>query len=337
VGAQYSADKFGNFNEGSNDFIYNLITTLKFNSNGIQTKDSGDYLLKDAMIHVISNYSVFKAGASNINPEKAWYDGNILKYTKYNNDFLGPQLDASHEADDSEIREVTQVMAALSQNPRTTKRAYDVYKSISKIIERSLIPYKEMLTYDINTTSRYFSKKVFKALKNSSIQGLGKVIAETFSSDQTIPFSHPHFFQTFVRDMVSNMNEQFISRPYKGMAATLMPSEDIILVYEDINGNIYTQEDVAKLAFEEYIPGELIKDNETIISDYINSNFSNVEHEIELSNVLPNDNIIIEEEVEDIKTYPNGVLSEITLKKVPKSLKTIQEYYAFKNNYKGRI
>lgn len=61
-GAQYSTDEDGNFNEGSNELLYEVVTTPDINNN---------YPLKDKMIHVISNLSAMKAGGTNVNPATA--------------------------------------------------------------------------------------------------------------------------------------------------------------------------------------------------------------------------------------------------------------------------
>ena len=57
-GGAYSTDGKGNFNEGSNELLYKVITTADSN---------GKYPLKDKIIHVISNLSAVKAGATNVN------------------------------------------------------------------------------------------------------------------------------------------------------------------------------------------------------------------------------------------------------------------------------
>ena len=57
-GGEYSTDAEGNFNEGSNELLYEVITT---------PNREGEYVLKNRMIHVISNLSAVKAGASNVN------------------------------------------------------------------------------------------------------------------------------------------------------------------------------------------------------------------------------------------------------------------------------
>jgi len=67
------------------------------------------------MIHIISNLSAVKAGATNVNSSDLWTKDSDLAYYTFNNRFMGPQLDASHHADESKIKEVTQVIGAISK------------------------------------------------------------------------------------------------------------------------------------------------------------------------------------------------------------------------------
>jgi hypothetical protein len=55
IGAQYSVDEDGNFNEESNERLYDIV---------INTNDG---ILKTKMIHILSNVSALKAGATGIN------------------------------------------------------------------------------------------------------------------------------------------------------------------------------------------------------------------------------------------------------------------------------
>ena len=57
-GGEYSTDQNKIFNEGSNDLLYQIVTTAD---------DDGNYILKDKLIHIISNASAVKAGGTNIN------------------------------------------------------------------------------------------------------------------------------------------------------------------------------------------------------------------------------------------------------------------------------
>ena len=54
---------------------------------------------------------------------------------------MGPQLDAGHEVDASEIKEVTQVISALAQNGNTAHLAREAYNDIATVIKSAAAPY----------------------------------------------------------------------------------------------------------------------------------------------------------------------------------------------------
>ena len=87
IGAEFSVDADGNFNEESNERLYDII---------INTNDG---ILKNKMIHVLSNQSALKAGAAGLNGRHLWTEDSPLLFSTYKSRFMGPQLDASHEAD----------------------------------------------------------------------------------------------------------------------------------------------------------------------------------------------------------------------------------------------
>jgi len=55
---------------------------------------------------------------------------------------MGPQLNANHQLDDSEIKEVTQVISGLAQNRDTAHLAEEAYRSIAQVIENSAKEYQ---------------------------------------------------------------------------------------------------------------------------------------------------------------------------------------------------
>ena len=59
-------------------------------------------------------------------------NGDYLSYSTFKNRFIGPQLDANHEANDSRIKEITQVISALAQNPNTAEIAQEAYEEIGR-------------------------------------------------------------------------------------------------------------------------------------------------------------------------------------------------------------
>lgn len=315
-GAETSVDvkadgTFG-FSEGSNELLYDLIINA--------TNNTGEYALKSGMIHIVSNASAFKSGATNINLSSAWTDDNDLKlsYTTYNGRYIGPQLDANHEADASKIKEITQIISALSQNPKTAQIAKEVYDDLAKIIEISAEPYiKKITNLNPELKEKYYkqlSLSFAHALNRSDGTNLARTIAESFGHGALLPFSNQSFFREFTRDLITKMNNEFIVRYYNGLAMVLNPSHGIIQIYEDSTGRIYAQDDLMLEAFNqpEYLGKGLT--NSEILTDYLNKKFP--KERVTIDKVMPGGN------------YENELGEIINVNK-------IEDYYEFKEKYNG--
>ena len=338
LGGHDSSDEKGNFNEGSNELLFDLITS----------KDSvGNYPLKDKIIHIISNKSAVKAGSINLNAiikntdgtiQNPWKNSDPLLYSTYKGRFMGPQLDANHTADSSQIKEITQVISALAQNGSTSDLATEAYQDIANVIKKSAAPYLKYMiprvTKVINGQEvevegtiakddlyKYIAGKFINTVLNSKGNNLTKTLLESFSSDvkgsfgdAKIPFSNQNFFQQFVRDIITRMNNEFITRYYSGIGAILNPSHGIIQLYEDSSGNIHTQADVYKKAIKEYDPNKylpgVINNNIDIFNKHIEENFKPIDTtrgKIQLGDTV----------IEDGKQI---------------QLNTLKKYYEFKEN-----
>lgn len=314
VGAEYTVNENFIPNEASNDFLYELVTSFE---------QDGTYPLKNRMIHIISNKSAIKSGATNLNSAEAWKHDEKLGYFTVTNRHYGPQLDANHHADLSKIREITQIVSALAQNPRTAYLAEEVYNDLAKIIETSLEDYKQYLRglnkSQIKLLSRKLSDQLFDAIEGTRNVGLAQTIAESFKAGQLIPFSNQHFFQIFVRDMITRMNNDFISRYYHGIGAVLNPSHNIIQVFQK-NGSAITQQDLLIEAINKYRENpytldDRIPTNDEIFQEYIREQFP--DEPITMDKINPGDII------------KNAITGEIY------NLSDPEKYYAFKDSYTG--
>ena len=273
-GAEYSVDVNGNLNEGSNELLYKIVTT---------EDNNGKYILKDKMIHVLSNLSSVKTGATNVNSKEKWNNDKPLAFFTFQNRFMGPQLDAGHEADASQIKEVTQVISALAQNSKTAALALEAYNDIAMVIKKATEPYLKYLNpkdeqgnkIDINKEElyKYLSDKFVKTIQNTKGDNIAKVLVQSFSKDVNIPFSNQNFYVAFVRDIITRMNNEFITRYYSGTGAILIPSHKIVQVYDipQIDGSYLTvtQEDLAKEAFKNFDKSIAGLTNKQIINNYI--------------------------------------------------------------------
>ncbi len=296
------------FSEGSNDLIYDLVTSYVDND--------GKYILKDKMIHFISNGSSFKSGQINLNPSRLWESNERLTYTTFKNDYIGPQLDANHSANESKIKEITQIISALAQNPTTAYLANEVYQDIARIIKESSKKYysssDNLTEKQINDFYTVLSKQFAYNLANSEGTTLAKTIAETFGIGQLLPFSNQHFFRDFTREMITKMNNEFITRYYPGLGAVINPSHGIVQLYQGKDGKIYKQSELRKLAFKwgTSLPDVKVLSNNQILDKYLETFF-------------PNDNITVGEV---------NLWDTILIDGKPVTLNTLEKYYNFKTN-----
>jgi hypothetical protein len=274
------------------------------------------------MIHVISNKSTFKSGGTNIHTSDYWENGEDLKYMTYNNRHMGIQLDATHDIVGAKMKEVTQMMSALAQNPDSAPRAAEMYEALASNIERAIKKIygkkiKEGETEESLLKARYtsISKSLVQSLNNSSNKGLAAIIAETFEHGELIPFSNQSFFKEFIKELVVKLNKDFITRYYPGSGTILTPSHNIITIYENENGDKFSQEDVADLAIKWHTSGvsddRLGKTTEEIIDAYINENFG--VREVDTGKIQLLDTVVIDGKLE--------------------KLDTIEKYYRFKHKH----
>lgn len=245
IGGMYSVDQYGNFNEGSNELLYDIV----INAN------NGE--LKNKIIHVISNGSSLKAGASNLNARNYWTNSKNLLYTTYDNRFMGPQLDASHGVDSSEIKEITQLVSALAQGGFTTDLALEAYNDIASVIKQSASKYMKGLSSNNSHLYKYLTDKFIQTIERSKGEGIAKNLIDSIKEDGVkIPFSNPNFFNLFVKDVIVRLNDEFISRYYSGIGSVLIPSHGIIQLYDIPTGDgtyrVATQEDLIKEALDNH-------------------------------------------------------------------------------------
>ena len=258
-------------------------------------------------------------------------------YSSFDNKYMGPQLDANHDSDGSEVKEVSQVLSALAQNGFTGELAEDVYNSLAQIIKTSAEPYVNKINSEkLNDLSKLLSKKFFDSVTKSDNVSLAKSILETFDQGKIIPFSNQNFFQLFVRDVISRMNNEFISRYYSGIAAILNPSHNMIQVYEDVNGNVYSQEDISYEAIENY-DKSLNLTSDQIINNYINTKFKSVS--VLAEEINPGDTVKVKEIIKDYQTHAiTGQSIELEEEVyIDYTLDTIEKYYEFKEKNKGKF
>lgn len=243
-GGAFSARKSGNrivYTEGSIDFVNSVIKKHALNTEKV--KDGID--LRDKMIAMFAMKSAVKNGAGNINASKLLESGNedAVQTIDFNTDYFGIQLDAGHEADESTVSEITQVMSAVSENNFTPELFNDLYQSISNIVESSLKSFNALASKD---QIKELTKMFVKELRNSSQTSNSKSIVEAIYKDgeAILPLSNPTIYAQFISSVISRINTDYIRRKFSGAAMVLHPSQGMFKIFESKNGKTYIYEDL---------------------------------------------------------------------------------------------
>ena len=67
----------------------------------------------------------------------------------------------------------------------------------------------------------YIAERFVKTLNNTKGDNIAKVLVHSFEQDLKIPFSNQNFYVAFVRDIITKMNNEFITRYYSGIGQYL--------------------------------------------------------------------------------------------------------------------
>ncbi len=294
-GAQYSVDSDFHLNENSQDMLYDFVTKNN---------------LKEKMIHYVSNHTTLKSGATNLNPSYCWTDdadanGPInLSYSTYDRKNIGVQLSATRSVEGETVREVTQVLSALAQNPETSEQTDQLYNILSDSINNEL---------QKGVSSIRLSEDIIRALKNSRdniSQTLGSNISK---EDISAAISNPNVFNEYMRMLISNLNNKYIARRYYGLGGILTASHMMARIYEDVDGNTWTQSDIAEEAIRNHDGSNMM--TEDIINGYINNKLK--PKVVKSGEIRIGDTCTVNE---------NGEDHEYTLN-------SLEKYYDFKEKY----
>ena len=168
------------------------------NELGQYTEDSQKLIYKFSSIfdwwdvggHIWTTNTTIKRGITNLNSRESILKGEAPMYMKVNRFSLGMQLDANKEIGDSEIREVSQVISALSQNHYSNEIATSIYSSMNRSITDTIKSFfgEDLTEKIINIVERQrpniksektLSKNIIDALENLFEEELNQNLKST--------------------------------------------------------------------------------------------------------------------------------------------------------------
>lgn len=219
---------------------YNVVIAMnnvgvQINQN-IETQEDLYQPLKHGNINILATIGAVKQGAANINSRSRYTDDLEFDIQKIKLYQAGIQLDKQHQADNSEISLMTQIISACANGGYTIEQAMNVYNALR-------------MNTDISTQKEL--EALQKYLQNNSIEEIKEVLNETIV---WAIGSTPRVKTNFAERVA----EQFIRRARRGenvkySEATLPLSDNAI--YNRIISHISSY--LTNLGIRETIPGVL--------------------------------------------------------------------------------
>lgn len=248
----------------------NLVTAM--NNISQFTFDKNNPPLSQSQIHQNLKYSnidyvvtegAIKQGAANVNSNKAYTDLNY-ELTTMSIKMLdaGIQLDAEHEADDSTISLMTQVVNALCARGYTLDECSDVYEAMLELTRISIEDYIEGISQyfsavdpktgkplgDNTKLKDALARTIVKALSNTTsrdsnlLQAISETVVQTAKEGKLItardlatyvPADHPAIFNQLSSAISSALTKKGVRIKFNGSLAVLNPSHGIYRLHGD--------------------------------------------------------------------------------------------------------
>lgn len=204
---------------------------------------------KDQIITYVVNKSGFKRGSRNMNNGNEIFENDDPFRTITIRSSAGGVMFNTEHGVDGHVREMSQMLAALTQNGYTIRQALKIYKDIGKIIDISAKDIFE--DTDINSEDRRkILQDIFvRTMGSSTKTGIGTSDAIVQYSLQensiNIPFSLEQIRAKFVSAINSHLTNESVIREYSGVQSVNTPARGMIQYYE-FNGNKLSYEAVCR-------------------------------------------------------------------------------------------
>lgn len=224
--------------------------------------------LKWSSIQYVVTAGAIKQGAANVNLKHAYFDDNPYLTMKFKTTDIGIQLDAEHNADESTLSIMTQVVNALSSRGYTSEQAGEVYEAMFALTEAGINDYVEgFKQYMDSSDSTKFKDAIIstivKSIQNSTSRdgNLMQAIMDTLITDTkagklikykdvegVIPCSDPSIFNGLCSAISSTITKAAIRLQFNGSLAVLNPSHKIWKLYGDrMYDSFNNDEEIQKL------------------------------------------------------------------------------------------
>lgn len=211
------------------------------NVDALETYVTEHQKAKTAQIGYLVNKSAMKVGVGNLNTDASWTNNSKLDYITMSTRYLGVQMDAEHELEDSDVTEMTQMISAISSHGYTSDIANRVYKDIGNVIIEALADYDVAIKNDDpKEIYKLLGEAFVKSFENNDRDTLGLAQAFVLKASKALkegnyefrlPFSAETVNGIFISTVSSLLTKKGIRRKYEGFAGVLTPSHDMIQYY----------------------------------------------------------------------------------------------------------
>ena len=313
LGGAWSCDKYGVYNEDSQDKIVDLINKLGTKHEGIDivtNQKQVDQYLKHELIYYFVTESANKSLKSPVIDYKSAVNNPYNRvYNKvYLNNF-GFQLDPNHSSEDSTIREISQLISFLAEDmlmPEHTRRIYQTIKNLLDTLNNKTFVDLDVITdYDKRQEARkkldeIFGTRIKKIFADPNTDAMG--LANEISKDLLKLYADPNFSIYFsapfsdgqllgkTHTTIGSQLNKYIARSWTGRADVLVPSHNMWMIYEDdpVDGELYGTTYMANDKIDEVSIGKVLhnkvwNEDGTMKNDYF------ITHIVQDTEVMPTD------------------------------------------------
>lgn len=300
LGGAYTLSKdIKNISEAENDFYFSE-SSMELLAQIMGTHKE----LQEGITHMLAFASTTKCGVANLNSQDTILNIDETEgFNTMNVELVlsGIQNDKNEDVDNNEIKEITQLIAALSQG-NSIELSNKIYYEIGTTIKDAFSKLSAALSKNDHGEVAKIVNNLFKtSLKKAERISLAHAIIKAFEDDPTLPFSDPNLYPKFTSVLIQHLNQAAIKRKSSGLHGIMTPQENMIEILErwdeETGQNItYTMSVISELALKGYVKSDNeIKTNDQIIDDYVKVMFPNLKvvskADIDLEDTvqLPND------------------------------------------------
>ena len=221
---------------------------------GNVTSQSGMFqFMKHSDKHYIVTDGAFKKAPGNLNSFEDLKNDEDLNFIRVNMTYSGIQLDPTHQADNSTVSLMTQVMSALADRGYTKEYADQVYSALGEITREAIEPFFDAYSVLLKTKSKdsivnLISEQIVDSFKGSKInadnllqtislniynliqqKGKGNITSE--SLEGLVPWSENSVGNLINSTVTSAINKLGIRIKTFGTLSVLNPSHGTIQLY----------------------------------------------------------------------------------------------------------